>query len=80
MAVTVSRKALQSYCNNNYGSKFGNGAILAMATPLLLDRLGTFGGFLYSVRQLKSQENKFLWFQDPRRGKSDVKFLHTMHQ
>ena len=38
MAVTVSRKALQSYCKNNYGSKFGNGAILAMATPLLLDR------------------------------------------
>lgn len=51
--IYITKDAMLSFFENNYGGKFGKGTFKAMATPLMFTQEGTFGSFLYKKQLLR---------------------------
>lgn len=41
---------MSSYLDNNYGGKFGNTDIKALATPLIFSKEGVIGSFFFTEK------------------------------
>ena len=60
--IKITKEAMSSYLDNNYGGKFGNTDIKALTTPLLFSKEGVIGSFFFTEKLITVEQSLIQWF------------------